>query len=296
MFRQFLTPRSASATIALLALFFVCFSTNTATAEEGYSAPRLPGTEVPDLSGVWQALGSAHYDLEPHLASSALQHREGPAGPVPAIEVLALGALGAVPGGTGAVIGGSIPYTDEARALRDENKANYLARDPAVKCFLPGVPRANYMPFPLQITQGDDSLFIAYEYAGAVRDIYFDDPGEAPVDSWMGQSYGYWEGDTLVIEVTGLLADTWFDRAGNHHSDKLKVIERWTPLGPNHLQYEAEIHDPEVFTEPWTIRLPLYRRIEEGARLMDFKCVEFVEELMYGKWRRNPLPREVSIP
>jgi hypothetical protein len=168
-----------------------------------------------------------------------------------------------------------------------------LSRDPEIKCFLPGVPRATYMPFPFQIFLNDHSTFIAYEYAGAVREIYMQDPGPAPVDSWMGQSFGKWDGDTLVVEVTGLLDQSWFDRSGNWHSDKLKVTERYTMMTPNHIQYEATIEDPEVFTEPWTISMPLYRRMEPNARLMDFKCVEFVEELMYGEWRRNPLPRLV---
>jgi hypothetical protein len=134
-------------------------------------------------------------------------------------------------------------------------------------------------------------MLIAYQYAGAVREVYLEDPGPAPVDSWMGQSYGRWDGDTLVVEVTGLLDSTWFDRAGNHHSDKLKVTERYTPTGPNHLHYEASIEDPVTYTRPWKISMPIYRRMEADAQLMDFRCVEFVEELMYGEWRRNPLPR-----
>lgn len=263
---------------------------------EAFVPAKLPGTELPDLNGIWQAIGSAHYDIERHLAKPALALQEGPHSLVPDVRVLALGAVGAVPGGMGVIKGGgSIPYTPEALALRDENRRNYLDRDPEIKCFLPGVPRANYMPFPLQITQGNDALFITYEYAGAVRDVFFEDPGPAPVDSWMGQSYGRWDGNTLVVEVTGNLSDTWFDRAGNHHSAAMKVTERWTPIGPNHLLYEAEIDDPETFTEPWTISLPLYRRMEANARIMDFKCVEFVEELMYGKWRRNPLNRRLEL-
>ena len=118
-----------------------------------------------------------------------------------------------------------------------------------------------------------------------------EDPGEAPVDSWMGWSAGRWEGDTLVVEVTGQYDSTWFDRAGNHHSDQMKVTERYTPMSPYHLHYEATIEDPLTFTEPWTISMPLYRRMEDNAQLMEFRCVEFVEELMYGEWRRNPLPR-----
>lgn len=242
----------------------------------------------PDFNGVWQALGSAHWDIERHMARPALQLREGPHGPVPAKDVLALGAVGSVPGGMGIVVGGKIPYKPEALEKRDENRANYLERDPEIKCYLPGVPRANYMPYPFQIFQNDEAFFIAYEYAGAVRDVYFDG-SEAQIDSWMGHSHGKWEGDTLVVEVTGQLDSTWFDRAGNHHSDQMKVTERWTPMGPNHIQYEATIEDPVTLTEPFKIEMPLYRRMEENARLMDFKCVEFVEELMYGKYRRNPL-------
>lgn len=261
-------------------------------ATEDSSTERLPGTEVPNLNGIWQAIGSAHWNIERHLASPALQLREGPVVPVPHQKILAFGALGAVPAGMGVIKGGgNIPYTPEALALRDENRADYLNRDPAIKCFLPGVPRSTYMPFPFQIIQGNDAILIVYEFANADRNLYFDDPGPAPVDSWMGQSFAQWEGDTLVVEVTGQVADTWFDRAGNHHSAAMRVVERWTPMGPNHLQYEATIHDEETFTEPWTISMPLYRRVDADARIMDFKCVEFVEELMYGEWRRNPLPR-----
>ena len=270
---------------------------NSGGGSTSFQADRLPGTQIPDINGVWQALGSAHFNIERHLAEPAMALRDGPVRTIPAIEVLALGAVGSVPGSLGIIKGeGKIPYTPEALKIRDENKQDWLNRDPEIKCYLPGVPRANYMPYPFHIVQSENSIMIAYEYAGAVRDLFFEDPGEAPVDSWMGQSFARWEGDTLVVEVTAQLDSTWFDRAGNHHSSKMKVIERWTPISPNHMQYEAEIHDPETFTEVWTISLPIYRRMEPNARIMDFKCVEFVEELIYGTWRRNPLPREVVIP
>ena len=255
-----------------------------------YEPPRLSNGR-PDLNGIWQAVGSAHFDIEPHVARPAMALRAGPRGPVPAIGVLPLGAVGAVPGGLGVVEGGTIPYTPEARATQRENQAHWLDRDPEIKCYLPGVPRATYMPFPLQIFQNEQAMFIAYEYAGATRDIYLEDPGPAEVDSWMGQSVGRWEDDTLVVDVKGFNDQTWFDRAGNHHGNQLHVVERYTPMGPNHIQYEATIEDPEVFTRPWTIRMPLYRRIEDGARLMEFRCVAFVEELMFGEWRRHPLER-----
>ena len=267
----------------------VFFSLSAQAAE--YKAPRGPGGVHPDLNGIWQALNTANYDIEMHTASHSMQLREGPHGPLPTVKTMYLGAVASVPPGLGVVVDGKIPYTPEALAKKQENKANWIDRDPEVKCFLPGIPRATYMPQPFQIFQSADSVFMAYQYAGAVREVYMEDPGEAPVDSWMGWSAGRWEGDTLVVEVTGQYDSTWFDRAGNHHSDKMKVTERYTPMSPYHLQYEATIEDPETFTEPWTISMPLYRRMEDNAQLMEFRCVEFVEELMYGEWRRNPLPR-----
>ncbi|MCH7748041.1 MAG: hypothetical protein IH939_08080 [Acidobacteria bacterium] len=253
--------------------------------------PRLSDGR-PDMNGIWQVLNEANYDLEPHMARHSLQVREGPVGPVPSIPTLRMGAVGAVPGSLGVIVGGGkIPYTPEARALKEENVANWIDRDPEVKCYMPGVPRATYIPMPFQIIQSETDVFIAYQFAGAVRDIYLDNPGPSQVDSWMGWSVGHWEGDTLVVDVTGLGDGTWLDRAGSHHSYRLHVVERYTMTGPNHIQYEATIEDPEVLTEPFTIAMPLYRRIEDNARLMDFRCVEFVEELLYGEWRRTPLPR-----
>jgi hypothetical protein len=245
----------------------------------------------PDFNGVWQAASSAHYDIERHMARHSLMLRDGPHGPLPSVQTLALGAVGAVPGGMGIVEGGKIPYKPEALKMRDENRRLWIERDPEVKCYLPGIPRANYMPFPFQIVQNAKQFFFAYEYAGAHRDVLFQDPGPAETDSWMGQAVGRWEGDTLVIENSGFNDQTWFDRAGNYHSNQLRVVERFKLLTPYHIQYDAVITDPEVFTGPWKIALPLYRRMEKDARLMDFRCVEFVEELIYGEHRRNPLKR-----
>jgi hypothetical protein len=236
-------------------------------------------------------MNEADYDLEAHLARPAMALRQGPFGPVPAAPVLALGAVGAVPPSLGVVAGGEIPYKPEMLAKKNENQENWLTRDPEIKCFLPGVPRATYIPQPFQIFQNAKQIFFAYQFAGAVRNIFLKDPGPAPVDSWMGQSVGHWEGETLVIDVTGFNDQTWFDRAGNFHSDSLHVIERYTRTGPDVIAYEATIEDPKVFTRPWKIQMPLYRRQEKNMQLLDFKCVEFVEELMYGQWRKNPLPK-----
>ncbi len=274
-------------TLAMLIACLVVVPT-LAAAQQTAGIPRT-ATGKPDLNGLWQALGNAHWDIEPHAARPALATQPGPVVPVPANELIALGAVAAVPSGWGIVVDGPIPYTPEARSKRDENRAHYLERDPEIKCYLPGVPRATYMPFPFQILQSETKFFIAYEYAGAVRDIYLHDPGPPQVDSWMGQSVGRWEGETFVVETSGFNGETWFDRAGNHHSPSLRVTERFTMIGPHHMQYEATMEDPATFTRPWTIRLPLYRHIDPNARLGQFKCVEFVEELLYGHLRKNPI-------
>src|SRR5215472_5123706 len=173
----------------------------------------------PDLNGIWEAMNEADYDLEAHNAQPAMAVRPGPFGPVPAAPVLALGAVGAVPPSLGVVEGGEIPYKSEALARRKQNQDDWLNLDPEIKCYLPGVPRATYMPYPFQILQSASALTFVYEYAGAVRNIFLKDPGPAAVESWMGKSVGRWEGDTLVINVTDLNDQTWFDRAGNFHSD-----------------------------------------------------------------------------
>ena len=259
-------------------------------AQAPYSPPRLADGH-PDLNGVWQALNEANWDIEAHTARPALAVRPGPYGPVPATPVLALGAVGAVPPGLGVVEGGELPYQPAAREQRKKNQENWLTSDPEIKCYLPGVPRATYMPYPLQILQSRTSIAIVYEYAGAVRNIYLKDPGPAPVDSWMGQSVARWEKDTLVVDVTNLSDQTWFDRAGNFHSDALHVVERYTRTSPDVIAYEATIEDAKTFTRPWKMSMALYRRQEKNAQLLDFKCPEFVEELLYGQWRKTPLAK-----
>jgi len=242
-------------------------------AADSQSDVNLPGE--PDLNGIWQALGTAHWDLETHAA------RMGP--------IVNMGALGAIPAGLGVVEGGSIPYQDWAREQQIQNRQDWLALDPAVKCFMPGIPRATYMPFPFQIVQGEDTIIFAYEFASASRLVYLNKPDfEHPFEAWMGHSRGNWEGDTLVIDVASHIPDTWFDSSGNFHSEELRVEERYTLVSENVMEYSATITDPKVFTRPWTIRLPLYRRAEANVQLLEFKCVEFAEELMYGHLVKKP--------
>jgi hypothetical protein len=276
-----LTTKSAAAAIMTIAVI-------VPLAGQTYRAPRTPDGK-PDMNGIWQAMNEANYDLEAHLARPALALRKGPFGPVPAAPVLALGAVGAVPPSLGVVEGGEIPYKPEALAIKKQNQEDWLNRDPEIKCYLPGVPRVTYMPYPFQIMQSASALSFVYEYAGAVRNIYLKNPGPAPSDTWMGQSVGHWEGDTLVVDVTDMNDKTWFDRAGDFHSDKLHVVERYKRTSPDVISYEATIEDPDTFTRPWKISMALYRRQEKNIQLLDFKCVEFVEELLYGPYRKHPL-------
>jgi hypothetical protein len=241
------------------------------------------------MSGVWQVLNTANYNVEARPAAAAMIMREGPVTPVPAKEVVALGAIGAVPASLGVVEDGEIPYQIWALKKRDENRRNWLQADPEIKCYLPGIPRASYMPFPFQIAHNDDALFFSYEYAGAVRNVYLSDPGEAPIDSWMGQSWVRWEGDTMVIETTGQHDQSWLDRAGNFHSELLKVTERFTRTSEHTRDYQVTLEDETVYTRPWTMSMPLYKRVGADDRIMQFNCVQFVEEMMYGHLRKEPL-------
>jgi hypothetical protein len=244
-----------------------------ASGAEAYNAPRTADGKA-DLNGIWQTLNTANWDLQEHAARPGV--------------VVALGAAGAVPAGLGVVDGDEIPYLPAAAAKKKENFENRLTADPEIKCYLPGVPRATYMPYPFQIVQTPQFILMAYEFAGATRTIYMDKAPPNPVDSWMGHSVGHWEGDTLVVDVTRLNDQTWFDRAGNFHSDALHVVERYTPLSADALTYDVTIDDPKVFSRPWKMSMPLYRRLDKNAQLMEFKCVEFVEELMYGHLRKQP--------
>jgi hypothetical protein len=287
--RTFMSALAAAA-VAVVLVYAASPLAGQAPAGAAYRAPRTADGK-PDFNGIWQALNEANYDIQTHMARSAMAVRPGPYGPVPAAPVLALGAVGSVPPGIGIVEGDEIPYLPAALAKKKANQDNWLTSDPEIKCYLPGVPRATYMPYPFQIFQSSKAIFIAYEYAGAVRNVFLKDPGPAPIDSWMGQSVAHWEGETLVIDVTGFNDSTWFDRAGNHHSEALHVVERYTRTSPDVISYQATIEDPKTFSRPWKISLPLYRRQEKNAQLMDFKCVEFVEELLYGQFRKKPLSK-----
>lgn len=254
-----------------LYLVLAATSIASARAEVLTEVPRTADGK-PDISGIWQTLNTAHWNLEPHVSAYPV--------------LLELGAQFAVPPGQGVVEGGSIPYLPAAIAERDRRFANRLDEDPEAKCYLGGIPRSTYMPYPFQILQNEHDIFMMYQFATGTRRIFVDGEDEAPLDSWMGWSNAHWEGDTLVIEVTGLNGQTWLDRAGNYVSVNATVIERYTPLGPNHIQYEATITDPTVFSRPWTISMPLYRIVDENFRILEFKCEPYAEEKIYGHLRK----------
>ena len=237
---------------AALVLFF-CISDIAATAQ----AIRRIADGKPNFNGIWQALNTAAWDIQDHSAQ-----------------------LG-VPPGQGVVEGNEIPYQPWAAAKKKENFANRKTADQTeANCFMPGVPRATYMPYPFQIVQTPKQIAITYEFAHALRNIPMDGSphSDGLPDTWMGDSRARWEGATLVIDTTGFTDHTWFDRSGNFHSDALHVVERLTLRDRDHLDYEATLEDPQVFTRPWKIRFPLYRRLESNVRLLEYPCVAFLED------------------
>ncbi len=238
------------ATVAIVAL--------APTPAAGQALPRTPDGK-PDLSGIWQAVNSAAWNILPHAADPD------------------------VPAGLGVVEGNDIPYTAPAAARQRDNYANRAKLDPETKCWLPGVPRATYMGFPFQIVHTPSQMSILYEYAHAMRNILMNSAHpKGPIEWWMGDSRGTWEGDTLVVDVVHFNDQTWFDKAGNHHSDMLHVVERYTPLGPSHINYEVTIEDPKVFTRPWKMSMPLYRRLDSNMQLLDYECSSFDEAFRTG--------------
>lgn len=227
----------------------------------GQALPRAADGK-PDLSGIWQAVNTANWNVLSHEAQKD------------------------VPAGLGVVDGDEIPYQPWAAAKQKENFANRATADPESKCFLPGVPRITYMPYPFQIFQTPGHIAITYEYVHAVRRIFMNTPHpEGELEWYMGDSRGHWEGDTLVVDVKDLTGDTWLDRSGNFHSEAAHIVERYTLMSANHINYEATIEDPKVFTRPWKMSMPLYRRLDKGMRILENECYAFGFE---HTWLRPP--------
>jgi hypothetical protein len=252
------------ATIAAAGAIWLAVS--AAQAQQPERAARISGH--PNFNGIWQVLNTANWNLEGHSMEGLKNFGQ-------------LGAIAAIPAGQSVVREGTIPYLPEALAKRNENGAKWPAADPEAKCYMLGIPRATYHNLPFQIFQGDGDLLMVYPFAAMNRVIYMKDHSELPVDSWMGKSNGSWEGDVLVVTTTNMNDQTWLDRAGNHHSNKLKVTERFTLLDPGHISYQATLEDPLTYSRPWTIEMPLYRLIDKNAQLLEHKCVPFADPILY---------------
>ena len=225
----------------------------TAAAGQGASAIPRGADGKPDLSGIWQALNTAAWNIEDHSAAKD------------------------VPAGQGVVEGGELPYLPDARARRDENYRNRATADPETKCFLPGIPRMMYMPFPFQIVHTPDHIVMAFEYVNAVRHIFFrGEHPEGPIDWWQGDARARWDGDTLVVDIVHFNDQTWFDRAGNFHSEAMHLVERYTMLDGNHINYEVTVEDPKVFSRPWKMSMPLYRRLEKNIQVLEYVCQAYL--------------------
>lgn len=295
-FRSLMIAGAVAAPIAFLSLAVTESASQAPAAQAPRGAAQTPVAQFPrtagkpDFSGIWHASNTANWDLQTHTARPMVaQPGVIPNVPVLAAPVLALGSIGWVPPGLGVVEGDEIPYQPWAAARKKENQEHWLDRDPEIKCFMPGVPRAMYLPYPFQILQGSNEIMMVFEFASAQRTIHLGKVDPYPNVAWMGHSVGHWEGDTLVVEVTNLTDGTWLDRSGNFHSDALQVTERYTPLTRDAFRYEATITDPQVFTRPWKISMPLYRQLEPNAQLMEFRCIEGVEETLYGHLRKEQL-------
>jgi len=224
--------------------------------------PRTPSGR-PNLQGIWQVRNSAAADLMDHAARHEMR------------------------AGRSVVEGNEIPYQPWAAAKKAENAANRAAADPLSKCYMPGVPRIMYMPHPFHLFQTDGHVGITFEWSQVFRLIYTN--GSKPHDGiefWMGDSRGRWDGDTLVVDVTNHNDKTWFDMAGNFHSEALHLVERFTMTGPDTIQYEVTIEDPKVFTRPWKISMPLHRHTDMD-RVLEYHCNAEAEEAR-GDFERDP--------
>ena len=245
-------------TSVLMAVLLLLAATRVST--QAPAPPRASDTR-PNLQGIWQVLNTAAWDIQDHSAR-----------------------LG-VPAGQGVVVGNEIPYLPAALAKKRQNFETRATADPETKGFLPGVPRIMYMPFPFQIFQTRDEVVMVFEYDRGVRNIYTNGTPHprGPLNWWMGDSRGRWEGNTLVVDVTHFNDETWFDRAGNFHSDALHLVERFTRTGPDHMLYEVTVEDPKVFTRPWKMSMPLYRRQEKDIELLEYDCAAY---LLKQEWEK----------
>jgi hypothetical protein len=222
-------------------------------AQTSRTIPRTPDGR-PNLDGIWQVRNRASADLQDHQSRYLM------------------------PAGLGVVEGGEIPYQPWAAAKKAENYANRATADPLNKCFMAGLPRMMYLEWPFQILQTRDHVSMLFEWTSVYRLIYTNGTKhDDRLQPWMGDARGRWEGDTLVVDVANHNEQTWFDMAGNFHSDALKLVERYTMRDADTIQYEVTIEDPKVFTRPWKISMPLHRQ-RDMDRVLEYHCQAEKEE------------------
>ncbi len=225
-----------------------------ATAVFVYAGPQDRSADASDLRGIWQAEVNANVNLEGHPEQAG----------VPAAKSVIVSPLN-----------GRIPYKADALSRRQQNFEKRAEADPQTRCFQPGVPRATYMAEPFQIFQTEGKVVIVYQHVHAYRIIYTDSrPHYEGIEFYMGDSRGRWEENTLVVDVKNFMPGTWLDMAGNYHTEALRVVERYTRTGPNSMTYEAAIEDSNLFTSPWTVRVPLRRLTASDAQIVEDQCVE----------------------
>jgi hypothetical protein len=247
-----------STTVAVLLCGLAVAAAGGQEAGGSYRAPRTADGK-PDLNGIWQVLNTAAWDIQDHSARAG------------------------VPAGQGVVEGNDLPYQEAAAAQKKKNFEVAATADPLAECFLPGVPRATYLPFPFQIAQTPKAIAMMYEWSRTTRLIYLDGSKHPEgLEFWMGDSRASWEGDTLVVDVANFNGKTWLDRAGNFHSNALHVVERYTRTGPDQIWYEVTLTDPKVFTRPWKMSMPLYRRAEKNVKILEYECLDFLQEQRYS--------------
>jgi hypothetical protein len=247
-------PLAGISVLALIIAFAGDFSISPPLSAQARSDVSIPRTSIgkPDLSGVWEVLSTAAWNIEDHNADTG------------------------IPSGQGVVEGNEIPYQAWALQKKKENVAHHMTEDTDTKCYLPGVPRITYMPYPFRIVETPKYVTMLYEYIHIVRTIYTNGSTHPEgMNWWMGDSRGHWDQDTLVVDVADFNDRTWFDKVGNFHSDALHVIERYSFIDKDHLDYEVSVEDPKVFTRPWKMKMPIYRRIEQNVRPLEYDCNAF---------------------
>ena len=239
-------------------------------------APRTADGK-PDLTGIWVATGAILL-FEGEEAFRAARAADAAAGRPP-------GNSGEPP-----------PFKPEAEAQRQRFLERRGIDDPMARCLLTGVPRINFRPLPFEMVQLPDRVIMLYEIHHAFRIIptYGRPPPEDAEPSYLGESVGRWEGDTLVVDVTSFNDKTWLTGVGTIHTEDLRVTERYTRDSHDTIRYEVTMEDPNVLTRPWTLRETF--RLRPNERLREYECIESNEDLLRFERLLQEAPATEAAP